>query len=116
MFLRTVIVDFLSFKGDLFDETETNPVRHQQPATLRFKWVWNRMLLENESIIHKIVLLSLLKGELPFGYERGKDLIHMVLNSDLEIDEAVDQLVEEQMGSSKDADLVRRLVRRFIGV
>ncbi|WP_188423315.1 hypothetical protein [Haloferax sulfurifontis] len=119
MFLRSVVVDTLAYSGELVDEDEEEILYlyNWPTATLGFQQGWNRMLLTNEAVIHKIILVSYLKGEFVFGYELGEELIEKVLTGEMELEEAFDELVYDHIGEdAPEAHIFRRVVKRFLGI
>ncbi|HKL30840.1 MAG TPA: hypothetical protein VJ898_16440, partial [Natrialbaceae archaeon] len=54
--LRSVIVDTLAFSGELVQGDDDRIWPPKRRAVFRFQWQWNKMLLENEAIIHKMIL------------------------------------------------------------
>lgn len=117
MALRSIIVDTLAFPVEMVDVEDEAIQYPPRAATLRFMQGWNRMLLQNEAIIHKLILLSFIKGEFVLGYERGEELIESVLTGELELEEAFDNLVAETLEEeTTKARWTRRLVKRFLGV
>lgn len=117
MFLRSVILDTLSYSGRLLSEDGEAIQRHQQRATLRFQQGWNRMLYTNEGIIHRIILVSFLKGEFALGYDLAEDLIEKVLTDDMDFGEAFDKLIHEHLGEDEPGvNYFRRLTKRLLGI
>ncbi|WP_157533018.1 hypothetical protein [Haloferax profundi] len=117
MALRRVVVDKLAYPVEMVD-VEAEEIRYPpRIATLGFMQGWNRMLLQNEAVIHKLILVSFIKGEFILGYERGEELIERVLTGDVELEEAFDELVEEELGEdTTESRWFRRFVERFIGI
>lgn len=117
MRLRTLVVDTLAFSGSMLDEDENLYHRPPRVARLKFMRSWNQMLLRNEGIIHKLIYVSFAKGEFPIGYERGEELIGEVLDGEKELDEALDEMVYEELGEDTvEAHWFRRFLERFLGV
>jgi hypothetical protein len=117
MMLRSIIVDTLAYTGELVDVQHEEIQRSSRPTSLIFERSWNRMLLENEPIIHKLILISFVKGEFVLGYELGEDLIKKVLTTEMTLEDAFDQLVYEQLGEeTPEANIFRRFIRRIFGI
>ena len=117
MALRSIVVDTLAYPVAMVDVENESIQRPPRTATLGFMQGWNRMLLKNEAIIHKLILVSFIKGEFVLGYERGEELIESVLTGELELEEAFDRLVHEELGEETfEGRWVRHLFKRFLGV
>lgn len=75
------------------------------------------MLLTNETVIHKLILVSFVKGEFVLGYARGKQIVEEVLTEGMELEEAFDKLVNEELGEeTPESRWVRRIIKKFFGV
>ncbi len=117
MLLRGFVVDTLAYSVEWVDEDAEMVRRPPRLATLGFMRGWNLMLLKNEANIHRLILLSLLRGEFVLGFELGEDLIEDVMKGEKEMDEAMDDLIEQEMGgSSMESRMMRSVIRRFFGV
>ncbi|WP_256545922.1 hypothetical protein [Halobellus inordinatus] len=117
MALRSVVVDTLAFSAEMVDVESESVQYPPQPATLGFMQGWNRMLLTNEAVIHKLILLSFTMGEFVLGYERGEQLIEEVLTGELELEEAFDKLVNEELGEETvESRWIRQMIEKFLGV
>lgn len=118
VFMRNTVLDTLCYSGvPLEDEDEYESVLVRRRITLLFMMGWNRMLVRNEAVVHKLVFISAVRGEFVLGYEKGRELIEGVYKEDLTVEEAFDKLVEREMADyPKAAERVRGAVRRFVGV
>jgi hypothetical protein len=117
MALRSVVVDTLAYPVEMVDVEDESIQYPPRTATLGFMQGWNRMLLTNEAIIHKLILVSFVKGEFVLGYERGEELIEEVLTGEIELEEAFDKLVNEELGEETlEARWTRRIIKKLFGV
>jgi hypothetical protein len=117
MLLRDVVVDMLAFSAEMVDVEAEEPLYPQRTAVLGFMQGWNRMLLRNERIVHKIILVSFARDEFILGYERGQELMEQVIAGEKELDEALDDLVYEELGEETfEGRWVRRVLNRWFGV
>jgi hypothetical protein len=117
MALRSVVVDTLAYSGELVNEDKEEITYHQRIATLGFKRGWNSMILDNEAIIHKLILVSFVKGELVLGYELGEEFIRKIIAGEMHMEEALDELVYDHLGEdTSEANLYRRALRWLFGV
>lgn len=114
MALRSVVVDTLAFPVEMVDVEDESIQYPPRTATLGFMKGWNKMLLTNETVIHKLILVSFVKGEFVLGYERGEQLIEEVLTSEMELEEAFDKLVNEELGEETlEARWIRWILKKF---
>lgn len=117
MMLRSVVVDMLAFSAEMVDAEAEQALYPPRTAILGFMQGWNRMLLRNERIVHKIILVSFARGEFILGYERGQELMEQVITDEKELDEALDDLVYEEFGEETfEGRWVRRVLNKWFGV
>jgi|GEM_PF-5799480 len=117
MALRSVIVDTLAYPVEMVDVEAEEVRRPPRSATLIFMKGWNQMLLRNEKMVHKLILVSFLRGEFVLGFERGEELIKQVLSGEKELENAFDDLVTEQLGEdTTESRWIRRIIKKFISI
>ena len=117
MLLRTAIVDTLSYSVDMVDADAEKRVYRKEVRVLLFMKAWNQMLVRKERIIHKIILVSFARGEFILGYERGIELMEQVVTGDKDIDEALDELIETELGEeTTETKWIRSIIKRWLGV
>lgn len=116
MSLRSLVVDTVAYDADsvvMDDKFPSAP----NPTILMFMKYWNEMLIRNEAIIHKLLFVSFTKGEFPIGYERGEQLMEEVLAGEKEMDEALDDMIQEELGEETTGSrLIRGLIKRYVGI
>jgi hypothetical protein len=67
--------------------------------------------------VHKLIFVSAVKGEFVLGYELGQDLVEKVYVGEMDMEDAFDELVDEQMGEYPGvARRVRWLVKKYVGI
>lgn len=116
MFMRTTVLDTLAYAGEPI-EADYKPIRVRNRRALTFMRAWNEMLVRKEVLVHKLILVSAVKGEFVLGYERGQDLVEKVYTNDMGLEEALDEFVEEQVGEYPQiTSRMRWLVKRYVGV
>lgn len=116
MLLRSAVVDALSFSGNPYD-LEQEERRDYRVKILLFMKGWNEMLVRKQSVIHKLILASAVRGEFPEGYDLGQDIIDQAYAGEITVSEGIDDVVEKELGEETvESRWTRRLIKRFLGV
>ncbi|TKX64320.1 hypothetical protein [Halorubrum sp. GN12_10-3_MGM] len=116
MLLRSIIVDTLCFSGNPYD------IENEERGDYRYKTVvfmkgWNEMFVNRPSVMHKLILVSVVRGEFTEGHQLGQQLVEQAYAEDITVSEGLDEVVEEEFGEDTvESRWTRKLIERFIGV
>lgn len=117
MFLRDVVVDTLAYSASMADP-ENEEISPRRPArSFLFMREWNELLIREESVIHRFIFVGFLMGEFPSDVDRGIELLETVVAGEMEVDEALENLIEEELGDETwEARKLSSLLRRYFGI
>lgn len=117
MFLRDVVIDTLAYSAERVD-AETEEMIYRPPSrSLIFMREWNRLLLRDESIIHRFIFVGFLRGEFPGDVERGIQLMETVVAGEMNIEDALDDMILEELGEETwEARALGKILRRYFGI
>jgi hypothetical protein len=116
MLLRGTVIETLSFSGNPYD-VENDEKHRYRLKTLAFMKGWNEMLLRNQSIMHKLILASAVRGEFTEGYEMGQRLVERAYAGEITVADGLDEAVEGELGDgTKEARLVRGYIKQVVDV
>lgn len=117
VYMRSMVVNSLAYSVDMPDAKSKYYPKNPQTSILVFMDNWNRMLVEEEQNIHKMILASFLRGEFKEGSEMGIELLGRVISGEKTLEEAFDEMVEEELGEdTMESRWIRRVMKQYFGI
>ena len=117
VYMRSMVVDSLAYSVNMPDADSKPYPKNPKLSILVFMNQWNRMLLNEEQYIHKMILVSFIRGEFKQGTEMGIELMDKVLSDELTFEEAYDELVEKELGEDTlESRWIRRVMKQYFGL
>ncbi|WP_434531163.1 hypothetical protein ACODNH_07020 [Haloarcula sp. NS06] len=112
-----MVVGSLAYSVNMPDADSKPYPKNPKPSILVFMNHWNRMLLNEEQYIHKMILVSFIRGEFKEGSEMGIEVMNRVVSDELTLEEAYDEMVREELGEDAlESRWLRRIMKRYFGM
>lgn len=116
LFARDVVVDTLAYSEEMVDP-EREEVRRIPVNRLMFHKGWNEILLRKESSIHRFIFVGIIRGKFVEDYEKGIELMESVVAGETELEDALDNLIEEEFGNETwEERTLSKFTRWFYGI
>jgi hypothetical protein len=117
VYMRSMVVDSLAYSVDMPDADSKLHPRNPRTSILVFMDQWNRMLMNEERYIHKMIVVSFIRGEFKEGTEMGIELLGRVVSGEMMLEEAFDEMVTEELGEdTMESRWIRRVMKQYFGI
>lgn len=117
MYMRSIVVGSLAYSVSMPDaDSKTHP-KNPKTSILVFMNQWNQMLLDEEQYIHKLILVSFIRGEFKEGSEMGVELLEKVVSGEMALEEAFDEMAVEKLGEdTMESRWIRSIMKKYFGI
>jgi hypothetical protein len=117
VYLRSMVVNSLAYSVTMPDADSKFHPRNPKTGILVFMDRWNRMLLKEEKHIHKMIIVSFIRGEFKEGSEMGIELMGKVMSGNKTLEGAIDEMVDEELGEDTlESRWTRKVMKRYFGI
>ncbi|WP_367176652.1 hypothetical protein [Haloarcula rubripromontorii] len=117
VYMRSMVVDSLAYSVNIPDADSKLHPRNPKTSILVFMDQWNQMLMNEEPYVHKMIVVSFIRGEFKEGTEMGIELLGRVVSSEMTLDEAFEEMVTEELGEdTMESRWIRRVMKRYFGI
>ncbi|RXK48032.1 hypothetical protein [Halorientalis pallida] len=117
VYMRSMVVDSLAYSVNMPDADSKLHPRKPGMSTLVFMDQWNRMLMNEERHIHKMIVVSFIRGEFKEGTEMGIELLGRVVSGEMTLEGAFDEMVTEELGEdTMESRWIRRVMKQYFGI
>lgn len=117
VYMRSIVVDSLAFSLTMPDANSKHYPENPRQSILVFMDQWNQMLLNEEQNIHKIILVSFIRGEFKEGSEMGIELMERVISGELTLEESYNEMVKEKFGEdTMESRWIRRIMKQYFRI
>jgi hypothetical protein len=117
VYMRSIVVGSLAYSVNMPDADSKHHPKNPKISILIFMDQWNRMLMNEEQYVHKMIVVSFIRGEFKEGTEMGIELLDRVVSSEMTLEEAFDEMVTEELGEdTMESRWIRRVMKQYLGI